>query len=176
MEMQKKLFLMFLISLSIGSFLPLRAQVKTDWDHTAKFTTYKTYSWLKVDGGDSLWSQRLQQDVDSQLAAKGWSRVQVDGDATVLAFRKTTSEQSLETLYDGFGGGWRWRGFGGMGMSTTTTETIKVGNVVVDIFDRRSQKLLWRGTDTDDLSGNIDKNVDKLHNDVRKMFRKFPPK
>ena len=87
-----------------------------------------------------------------------------------MAFRRTTSEQTLETLYDGFGGGWRWRGFGGTGFATTTTETVRVGNVVVDIFDANTRKLLWRGKDKDDLSENADKNINKLQNDVRKMF------
>lgn len=174
--MRKGISWVILMTVSICITQPIHAQVKVDWDHKAEFAAYKTYSWLKADGGNSLWSERLQQDVDTQLAEKGWTRVPADGDATITGFRKTTSEQSLETLYDGFGGGWRWRGFGDMGMSTTTTETVKVGNVVVDIFDSHSQKLLWRGKDSDDLSGNIDRNIEKLQSDVRKMFKRFPPK
>jgi hypothetical protein len=174
--MLKRHFLMVLLILSIASALPATAQVMTDWDHAADFTKYRTYSWMKVEAGDSLWSQRLEQDIDAQLAAKGWKRVDANGDTTVMAFRRTTSEQTLETLYDGFGGGWRWRGFGGTGFATTTTETVRVGNVVVDIFDANTRKLLWRGKDKDDLSENADKNINKLQNDVRKMFRQFPPR
>lgn len=80
------------------------------------------------------------------------SRQRGNGDAAVSAFRSTKDQQTLETFYDGFGGGWRWRGFGGTGLSTTTTEVTKVGNVVVDVFDAHTQKLLWRGTDSEDLS------------------------
>jgi hypothetical protein len=75
--------------------------------------TYKTYSWLIVQAGDSLWNDRLKQDVDAQLAAKGWTKTESGGDAMVSAFRSTENEQTLQTFYDGFGGGWRWRGFGG---------------------------------------------------------------
>lgn len=154
----------------------LSAQVQTDYDHSANFSSYKTYSWLKVQTGDSLWDDRLTQDVDSQLAAKGWTKVESGGDAMVSAFRSTTNQQTLQTFYDGFGGGWRWRGFGGFGDSTTTTEITKVGNVVVDVFDAKSQKLLWRGKDSDDLSSNADKNVQKLQKDIDNMFKHFPPK
>lgn len=61
-------------------------------------------------------------------------------------------------------------------MSTTTTEVTKVGSVTVDIFDSHSQKLIWRGTDGDDLSSNADKNIQKLAKDLSNMFKKFPPK
>jgi hypothetical protein len=163
------------ISLFSGA-ASLSAQVRTDYDHSANFATYKTYSWLKVQAGDSLWNDRLQQDVDAQLASKGWTKTESGGDAMVSAFRGTQNEQTLQTFYDGFGGGWRWRGFGGGdGLATTTTEVTKVGNVVVDIFDAKSQKLLWRGKDSGDLSSNADKNVQNLQKDINDMFKHFPP-
>jgi hypothetical protein len=163
------------ISLFSGA-ASLRAQVRTDYDHSATFATYKTYSWLIVQAGSSLWNDRLQQDVDAQLASKGWTKTNSGSDAMVSVFRSTQNEQTLQTFYDGFGGGWRWRGFGGAdGLATTTTEVTKVGNVVVDIFDAKSQKLLWRGKDSDDLSSNADKNVQKLQKDINNMFKHFPP-
>jgi len=160
----------------LGGSSVTNAQVNTDYDHSANFASYKTYSWLKVQAGDSLWDDRLQQDVDAQLAAKGWVKVASGGNAMVSAFRSTQEQKTLDTFYNGFGGGWRWRGFGGTGLSTTTTEITKVGNVVVDIFDAQTQKLLWRGKDSDDLSSNADKNVEKLRKDINNMFKRFPPK
>jgi hypothetical protein len=175
--MKRKLSLLLLGVTLLSGAASLNAQVKTDYDHNANFGSYKTYSWLKVQSGDSLWNDRIKQDVDSQLAAKGWTKVDSNGDASVSAFRSTHDQKTLETFYDGFGGGWRWRGFGGGdGISTTTTEVTKVGNVVVDIFDSHTQKLVWRGMDSDDLSSNADKNIKKLTKDLNNMFKKFPPK
>lgn len=174
----KVIFLLLGIALLSGTTF-LNAQVKTDYDHSANFAQYKTYSWLKVQAGDSLWDGRLQQDVDAQLAAKGWTKVDSNGDAVVSAFRSTQNQQSLQTFYDGFGGGFGRRGFGGgmgMGMATTTTETTKVGNVVVDIFEAHTQKLLWHGVDSGDLSSNSTKNIKKLNQDINNMFKHFPPK
>jgi hypothetical protein len=174
--MKQKLSILLLGISLFGGAATLDAQVKTDYDHSANFASYKTYSWIKVQSGDSLWDSRLQQDVDAQLAAKGWTKVESNGDAAVSAFRSTRNQQSLETFYDGFGGGWRWRGVGGTGMSTTTTEVTKVGDVVVDLFDAHTQKLLWRGNDSQDLSSNADKNIQKLQKDISNMFKHFPPK
>jgi hypothetical protein len=171
----KKYYWSLLIGLLfLGSFDAFGANITTDYDHATNFSQYKTYSWLKVQAGDSLWEDRIKQDVDSQLAAKGWTRVDSGGSATISAFESTTNQETLETFYDGFGGGWRWRGFGDNGMSTTTTETTRVGTLTVDIFDAKTQKLIWRGRQSDALSGNPSKNADKLAKDLGSLFKHFP--
>jgi hypothetical protein len=171
----KKTYLPVLFGLLLfGSLRVFGAQMSTDYDHSTNFSQYKTYSWLKVQAGDSLWQDRIKQDVDAQLSAKGWTKVDSNGSAAISAFQSTHDQQTLETFYDGFGGGWRWRGFGD-GMATTTTDVTKIGTLVVDVFDSQTQKLIWRGKQSDALSGNPDKNEKKLAKDVTGMFKRFPP-
>ena len=38
------------------------AHINTDYDHSADFGHYKTYSWMKVQLGDSLWQDRIVSD------------------------------------------------------------------------------------------------------------------
>ena len=97
------------------------------------------------------------------------------GDVAVIAVESTQDQQTLNTFYDGFGGGWRWRGFGGFGDSTTTVDTYKVGTLVVDLFDAGTKKLIWRGSASDTLSDKSDKNIKTLDKAVQKMFDRFPP-
>jgi Domain of unknown function (DUF4136) len=170
----KKVYSLFLLFLLGGGVCSYAAEVTTDYDHSANFSQYKTYSWLKVQAGDSLWANRIQQDVDAQLATRGWTKVATNGDASVSAFESTQDQTSLETFYDGFGGG-RWRGFGGMGTSTTTTEVTRVGTVVVDIFDTQKQQLIWRGKESGDLSGHPDRNAKNLAKNLASLFKRFPP-
>jgi hypothetical protein len=151
-------------------------QVQTDFDKHVSFAQYKTYSWKKVQVSNPLWESRIKDAVDSQLSAKGWKQVDDDGDVVIVAIGTTNIQRSLDTFYNGFGGGgWRWRGFGGYGMSTTTERDYKEGTLVVDMFDAESRQLVWRGNAEDMLSGNPDKNEKKLDKAVAKMFKKFPP-
>src|SRR5258708_30345396 len=123
----KKTYSLFLFGLLLlGSFHAFGAQISTDYDHSTNFSQYKTYSWLKVQAGDSLWQDRIKQDVDAQLSAKGWTKVDSNGSATISTFQSTHDQQTLQTFYDGLGGGWRWRGFGDDGMATTTTDVTKL--------------------------------------------------
>ena len=151
----KKQALRVMIPMFAGVCL-LLASVKTDYDHGTDFTHYKTYSWINAKGSTDLWTDRITQDVDQQLAAKGWSKVQAGGEAGVSAFGRTHNEQTLDTFYTGIGGGWRWRG--GFGDSMTTVENTPVGTLIVDVFDANSKKLIWRGTATDTFSAKPENN------------------
>jgi hypothetical protein len=171
----KKTYSLLVLLLLLGSMRAFAVDINTDYDHATNFSQYKTYSWIKVQAGDSLWADRIQQDVDAQLAAKGWTKVAANGNASVSALETTQNQNNLETFYDGFGGGWRWRGGGGMGMATTTTDVTKVGTVVVDVFDSQSKQLIWRGTESADLSGHSDKNAKSLAKNLETLFKHFPP-
>lgn len=162
---------------SVGMMLLFAAwssaqDVKTDYDRNANFAQYKTYSWEQIKTRDPLMVDRIKSAVNGALAAKGFMEVPSGGDMSIVAMETTKNQQSLDTFYNGFGGGWRWGGFGD---ATTTTENYKVGTLVVDLFDTNTKNLVWRGSASDTLSNKSEKNIDNLDKGVEKMFKKFPP-
>jgi hypothetical protein len=179
MKIQKIVFVLIGLMLFFSERASAQ-QVKTDYDRGANFAQYKTYSWEHVKTQDALDVDRIKTAVNTALAAKGWTQVDSNGDVSIVAVEITREQQTLNTFYNGFGGGWGWRrfgggGFGGLGEATTTTETYKVGTLVVDLFDAKTKQLLWRGNSSDTLSNNSDKNIQNLDKDVEKMFKQFPP-
>jgi hypothetical protein len=152
-------------------------QVQTDYDRSAHFAQYKTYSWEHVKTVDPLNVDRIKHAVNGVLASRGWTQVDSGADVSIVAMEITRDQQTLNTFYDGFGGGWGWRRFGGggFGEATTTTDTYKVGTVVVDLFDTKTKQLIWRGAASDTLSVNSEKNIKNLDEGVDKMFKHFPP-
>jgi hypothetical protein len=172
MKVQNKIFfsIAMLLVLTAASFAQ---QVKTDYDHSANFGQYKTYSWEQVKTQDPLMVNRIKDAVNRALTAKGWTQVASGGDVSVMAMEITKNQQTLNTFYDGFGGGWRWGG--GFGNATTTTDTYQVGTLVVDLFDTKTKNLIWRGSSSDTLSNNAEKNTKNLDKGVQKMFKDFPP-
>jgi hypothetical protein len=113
--------------------------------------------------------------VNAALTAKGWTQVESGGSVAIVAIETTQNQQTLNTFYDGFGGGWGWRRGGGFGDATTTVDTYKVGTLVVDLFDAHNKTLLWRGSSSDTFSNKSDKNIKNLDKGVQKMFEHFPP-
>jgi hypothetical protein len=160
--------------------LAYAAEVKTDYDHSADFSQVHTYSWGQVSTTDPFYVDRIKQEVDKDLQAKGWQMVPSGGDVTVFAKGNVHNQQELETYYNGFGGGWGgrwgWGGWGGPWNTTTAVTNQKVGMLVVDIFNGHSKNLMWRGSAEADLSKSEEKNTSSLDKDIDKMFKDFPPK
>ena len=152
-------------------------KVQTDFDHQANFSQYKTYSWQEIKPANSLWDARIKNAVDAQLATKGWTQVPSGGDVAVVAIKTTQTQRTLQTFYDGFGGGWGWRRFGGGGFgdATTTEQDYKEGTLVIDLYDAKTKKLIWRGSAQDTLSDKAAQNEKNLDKGVAKMFKAFPP-
>jgi hypothetical protein len=163
-------FLMVLLGSAFGQ------HVQTDFDHQANLSRYKTYSWQEVKASNSLWDDRIKDAVNAQLAAKGWTQVDNGADVAIVAIKTTQTEKTLQTFYDGLGGGWRWRGFGGFGESTTTEQDYKEGTLVVDMYDASTKQLIWRASAEDMLSDKAEKNEKNLDKGVAKMFKSFPPR
>ena len=176
MKLQRAVFVLMGVMLLLAGKSSAQ-QVKTDYDRSANFAQYKTYSWEQVKTRDALDVDRIKAAVNAALAAKGWTRVESGGDVSIVAIEMTRDQQTLNTFYNGFGGGWGWRRFGGGGFgdATTTTETYKVGTLVLDLFDTKSKQLIWRGSSSDTLSNNSDKNIKNLDKGAEKMFKNFPP-
>ena len=173
-----------------SSMAAFAGNVRTDYDHTANFSQYNTYSWGKVKTSNPFFVTRIQQAIDQQLQAKGWQLKPTGGAVTVFATDNITDQQQVQTMYDGmgggWGGGWGWGGWGwrggwggpgfGTGIATTTTTDQNVGNLVIDLFEGSSKQILWRGIATENLSSNDAKNTKQLDEDIAKMFKSFPPK
>jgi hypothetical protein len=148
--------------------------VKTDYSQGTNFAAYKTFMWIKEPKtANPLMRERVMNDVNAALTAKGLQLVTENADLCIAAHAATKEEQTLTTFYNGFGGGWRWGG--GLGSATTTTSNYEVGTLVVDLFDARTKDAIWRSTSSKTLSGNPEKNAESLNKAVVKMFKNFPP-
>jgi Domain of unknown function (DUF4136) len=147
-------------------------KVNVDWDHdVTDFAKYKTYSWVKSHKPvpNPLMEQRIIAATDSQLAAKGLTKVETDGDLH-LVYEAGVRQQRSATV-TGMGGGWRVGG----GFATVNQNIENVGSLVIDIVDAPQNQLIWRGVATDTLSDKPEKNAEKIKKAVAKMFQKYPP-
>ena len=152
----------------------LAQKITTESAPKASFASYKTFMWIKEPKvGDPLLKQRIIDDVTAQLRAKGWQPVSQGADIAVAVHMATQTEKTLNTFYDGFGGGWRWGG--GFGSATTTVNTYEEGTLIVDLFDAKTQEAVWRGTATQDVSSNPEKQSKNIDKAAEKLFSKFPP-
>jgi len=160
-------------------------KISNDYDRQADFSQYKTYTWrdseTNVADTDPFAHERFISAVDRQLAAKGFSKASSGSDPDVVVTYHAEDKQgmSLDTTYMGggwgYGPGWgRGRGMG-MGSTTTTVRQYTIGTVVLDMWDAKEKRLVWRGTASDTVSDNPDKSASQIQKAAEKLFKNYPP-
>ena len=162
-------------------------KVTVDFDKNTDFSKYKTYAFsVGTPTPVTLTNQRIEQAIEAQLVAEGLTRVASNPDLSVVyhcAVDKRTQLNTTSIGDWGWGPGWgryggwgAWEGWGGVGGDAITqVEEIPVGQLIVDIGDAAAKRYIWRGTATDTVSSNPEKNAKTINQAVRKMFEKFPP-
>ncbi len=170
-------------ALTLLSVSVFAQDVQTDYDKSANWPAIKTFSIsLGTKWGNPLGEARVLQELDKSIVEKGWAKAdEGKADAIVVIHGATEVKKDLNTFYSGgvyggygYGG---WAGYGmGVGSSTTSVSEYTVGTLVVDIFDAKTKKLIFRGTASDELSDKPKKNAQKVEKASDKMFKNFPPK
>ena len=87
----------------------------------------------------------------------------------VVATHVTTKERQ-ELIANGFGYGPWWGG----GLGAATVETYVEGALIVDLYDAKTKKMVWRGVATATASDKPSKNAKKMNKALDKMFEKYP--
>ena len=162
--------------------------IKVDYNHQAQFANYHTYSWGSVHVSNQLDNSRIQHAVDSALQHAGWKEVASGGQITVMATDNIHDQKEAETYYtgmgDGWGGDWGWGGWGwgdggfgsgGMGEESTSVTNVRNAHLIIDMFDTKTKKLLWRGVSRAELTDKPAVNRKRLYIDIDHMFKAFPP-
>jgi hypothetical protein len=171
-----------LVSVIFFGLLVMAQDVQTDYDHNFNFAQVHTFA-VKIgtSWGNPLSEQRAIDTVTKALTQKGWSPADAStADAQVVIHGASQTKKSLDTFYSGGSwGGYGWGGWGygaGPGTATTTVNEYKVGTMVVDIFNAKDKKLVFRGVGQDEVSDKPEKNEKKIEKATEKMFKNFPPK
>jgi hypothetical protein len=159
------------------SAVALAIDTKTDYDHSANFTQYRTFDWKvpKAANGvvtNSLVMSRIQAAAAERLTTKGLRRDTAKPDLYVVAHVAAKDVRDVDYLPP-IGG---WRSWGWMGPDIIVNEYVK-GTIVLDLVDTKTNKLVWRAVTTDTASDLLDvqsaKNVDKM---IADSLEHFPPK
>src|SRR6185503_9064222 len=140
-------------------------KVSVDSDPAAPFASYRTYVW--VDGTPApnpLNEDRLHMAVDARLALKGLRMNTTNPDVVVVTHVTTKERQELVGY-----GAWCGGGYG-----TANVETSIEGTLVVDLYDAKTKKMVWRGVATATASDKPTKNIAKMNKALDKMFEKYP--
>ena len=165
--------------------------VRTNYMPGTDFSKYHTYAWVSQVQGvptvgvrpDQILDGQVKQAIDSQMAAKGFTKVQDAGKADLLLGYQLAIDQ--EKQINGFGDSWGgWGGWGPWGPGGNTFGTFSantssnyIGTFVVGMYDPATKKLVWIGAAQHAIepSKKPEKNQEKLNKGAQKLLKNFPP-
>jgi len=162
--------------------------VRTNSMPGTDFSKYHAYAWgndvqgVPAVGGhpDQILDAQVKQAIDSQMAAKGFTKVEDGGKADLLLGYQLAIDQ--EKQINGFGdnlGGWGgWGPWGGsFGTFSASTSSNYIGTFVVGMYDPAAKKLVWIGAAQHAIepSKKQEKNQQRINKGAQKLLKDFPP-
>ena len=159
---------------------PLQAQTVTiDYDHSVNFLKFKTYTWGKIHATNPDVEARITLAANRDLAGRYMTEVAKGSDVILTAVAATQDKQEVTSFYDSLSDYTWQRPWGSAGFldSQATLNDVPLDTLVLDMYDSKTHKLLWRGTITvpaaDATSKDADQKFDKA---VTQLISKYPPK
>ena len=145
-------------------------QVSVNYNHQASFSQYHTYAWGGNNANqiqNSILAQVAQQDINTAMQGKGFQMVQESQNPDLILVANGGERQ--QTSYSA----WGMRGIGG-GMGGISPEQSLEATLIVNLYDAKTQSLIWRGIAQNTLNNNGNKNQEMVQKAVEKMFKQWP--
>jgi hypothetical protein len=150
--------------------------VAVNYDKSTDFSRYHTYSWgIGTPAKNPLTDQQIVKAIDEQMAQKGFTKTNGDSDLTVVYHAATHEEIDYAEGSNMSGTGPRF----GSTISPSSLDTpmvVKVGTVVVDMYDTKQKRNVWHGVGSDLVMDDPAKTSAEIQKGATKLFENFPPK
>ena len=182
-----------LLALALAATPAFAQKVSIDYDSNYDMDSIKTFAWAKtpetsLEKSEPLIHSRLVNGIEYYMTKGGLVEAETDPDVYVTYHTNTRTDVSVNTTAFNYAVpmGWYGGGFGayrgiGVGVSAASTVTsYEKGTLIVDVWDRRTKKLVWRGTaanitvteEARKMTKRLDKALDKMVKEWQKIKKK----
>lgn len=172
-------FISLLLAVALSS--ACSSKPKNDYDLNYDFTALHNFTQLTPSSTDDpLSAQRIQVEINTQLIQKGFVENPAAPDFNVAYAILTQAKPKDSGLSIGLGTG-SYGNSGGIGIGTSVgvplgSDTAKIQTIQIDIVDHKTNKLIWRGSDTYDFDAGGDEKAQDTVKAVSRILAQFPPK
>jgi hypothetical protein len=150
--------------------------VRADHDSRNDFGVYSTFAVFERQGKESRQPQmspivdrRIGASMAAELEAKGFASTAARKADFLITFYTAVRRRVVINRAGWYGWGrWGWRG------GATWVNSFPEGTLVIDIIDRRTRQLVWRGVGEGAFT-NTNPPDDKVAKRVSTILQTFPP-
>ncbi len=174
---------MVAMSLALCLGASAHGKISVSYAKGVNFSQFKTYAWAEHGAvAHPILAADIVGAIDQELNARGLQKVTSNPDLIVQIYGSLDDDLTMysnDPIYGGTGGippfdpsmtGPTFVGFYG-----NTTVTLHKGDMVVDLIDAKTKKLVWRAMATEGISAHDpQKLVDEVNGTISKMFKEYP--
>ncbi len=121
---------------------------------------------------NSVTNRALRTDIRQALVARGYAPVPSPDEADLKVAYYTAAKQTLDVQTVNYGYPYRPWWYGAREQQVVTP--IEQGTVVIDLIDRRTNQLVWRGTGRTQITQDQAKYTEQLGRAVADVLQKLP--
>jgi len=181
--MKSVLLACVVLLLSVLSASVVHAQkVSARYDESVDFSSYKTFAFDKSGARNPFVDKLIVDAVIRELTSRGLTKVDADPDLRVVYLAAAGPNLQVADIpfYHVVN-----PAYSGMVFSATSTMwDVTTGTLVIDLFDRKTERTVFRGSASDVLqrAASVDAVADAklvskpINKSVSKMFKKYPVK
>jgi hypothetical protein len=165
----------------------LAQKVTIDYSRGFDWNGVETFQYVETPESNikdnQIMADRVSSMIRQELREGGLQEVQENPDLYVTYHFTSEERKQLSTTsmgMGGYGGYWDdWGGwgdpFGGpmMGSSTTREYSYEEGTLVIDAYDSKEKKMVWRGSGTVTVKEKPEKQVKQVENILKKLGKKW---
>ena len=152
------------------------------FDEKVDFSNFKTFAFDKEGARNPYVNALIVEAIERELTSRGLTKVNTDPDMKVAYLAATVPNLQVQNVpfyhvvnpaYSGM-----------VGSSTMNMWDVTTGTLVIDLWDRKSDRVVFRGTITDvlqrapsaDLQADAKIVSKPINKGVAKIFKKYPVK
>jgi hypothetical protein len=172
---------MFVASLILCSVVQAQ-KTSAAFDENIDFSQYKTFAFDKEGARNPYVNMLIVAAVERELTSRGLTKVNIDPDLKVVYLAATVPNLQVQNVpfyhvvnpaYSGM-----------VGSATMNMWDVTTGTLVIDLLDRKSDRVVFRGTITDvlqrapsaDLQADAKIVSKPINKGISKIFKKYPVK
>jgi hypothetical protein len=151
------------------------------YDKTVNFSNYKTFMFSSTNGArNPIINEMIITAVVRELTARGLTRVEADADLRVNYLAATGFNIQTASVPFGYNVNPAYTGL--VPTAGTTTWDVTTGTLLIDLFDNKTDRIIFRGTAKDVLQRAPSANAaadakivtKPINNGIAKIFKKYP--
>jgi hypothetical protein len=174
----RRLLVIVLFALSACAYEPT---IRSDYDHAADFSRYRSFGFeprLGTDtaGYDTLTTQRLKAAVTREMTARGYTHAEANPDLLVNFSARLQNKIDVNTTpvpmgYYGYRRGLYgpWPGYA----MTTDVDQYTEGTLNIDLIDAARKEMVWEGVAVGEVTER-EVSEETLNKVVAQIFAKYP--